>query len=40
MQSPKEIIIVLEESHDISPLKLPGFSPHMLSVQHIICLAS
>ena len=32
MESPKEINMVLEESHDISPRKLSGSSPHMLGV--------
>jgi hypothetical protein len=30
--------MVLEESHDISPPKLPDFLPCVLSVQHIISL--
>ena len=30
--------MVLEESHDIIPPKLPDSSPHMLDVQHIISL--
>jgi len=38
MESPIEISIVLEESHDISPPKLPDSSPHMFGVQHIINL--
>jgi hypothetical protein len=33
-----EISMVLEESHDISPPKLPDSSPHRLGVQHIISL--
>jgi hypothetical protein len=32
VESPKEISMILEESHDISPLKLSGSSPHMLGV--------
>jgi len=39
VESPKEISMVLEESHDISPPKLSGSLPHMLGVQHIISLA-
>jgi len=39
VESPKEISMVLVESSDINPSKLPGFSPHMLGVQHIIGLA-
>jgi len=38
MESPIEISMVLEESYNISPPKLPDSSPHMLSVQHIISL--
>ena len=38
VESPIEINMVLEESHDISPPKLPDSSPHMLDVQHIISL--
>jgi hypothetical protein len=38
VESPIEISMVLKESHDISPLKLPDSSPHMLGVQHIISL--
>jgi hypothetical protein len=38
VESPIEISIVLEESHDISPLKLPDSLPHMLGVKHIISL--
>ena len=32
VKSPKEISMVLEESHDISPPKLSGSSPYMLGV--------
>lgn len=38
VESPVEIRMVLEESHDISPPKLPDSSSHMLGVQHIISL--
>ena len=38
VESPIEISMVLEESHDISPPKLPDSSPHRLGVQHIISL--
>ena len=38
MESLIEISMVLEESHDISPLKLPDSSPHMFGVKHIISL--
>jgi hypothetical protein len=38
VESPIEISMVLEESHDISLPKLPDSSPHMLGVQHIISL--
>jgi hypothetical protein len=38
VESPIEISMVLEESHNISPPKLPDSSPHMLGVQHIISL--
>jgi hypothetical protein len=38
VESPKEISMVLEEFHDISPPKLFGSLPHMLGVQHIIGL--
>jgi len=36
IESSKEISAVLEEFHDISPPKLPDFSPYMLGVQHIM----
>jgi hypothetical protein len=38
VESPIEISMVLEESHDISPPELPDSSSHMLGVQHIISL--
>jgi hypothetical protein len=38
VESPIEISMVLEESHDISPSKLLDSSPHMLGVQYIISL--
>jgi hypothetical protein len=38
VESPIEISMVLEESHNISPPKLPDSSCHMLGVQHIISL--
>jgi hypothetical protein len=38
VESPIEMSMVLEESHDISPPKLPDSSSHMLGVQHIISL--
>ena len=38
MESPIDITMVLEKSHDISPPKLPESSSHMLGVQHIISL--
>jgi hypothetical protein len=38
VESPIEMSMVLEESHDISPSKLPASSSHMLGVQHIISL--
>jgi hypothetical protein len=38
VELPIEISMVLEESHNISPPKLPDSSPHMRSVQHIISL--
>ena len=38
VESPIEINMVLKESHDISPPKLPDSSPHRLGVQHIISL--
>jgi hypothetical protein len=38
VESPIEISMVLEGSHDISPPKLPDSSSHMLGVQHIISL--
>jgi hypothetical protein len=38
VESPIEMSIVLEESHDITPHKLPGSLSHMLGVQHIISL--
>jgi len=38
MESPIEISMVLEESHDISPPKLLDSPPHILGVQHIISL--
>jgi len=38
VESPIEIRMVLEESHDISHPKLPDSSSHMLGVQHIISL--
>jgi hypothetical protein len=34
----EEVNLVLEESHDISPLKLPNFLPTMLGILHIIGL--
>ncbi|KAJ6888273.1 hypothetical protein NC652_029341 [Populus alba x Populus x berolinensis] len=38
VESPIEISMVLEESHDICPPELSDSSPHMLGVQHIISL--
>jgi hypothetical protein len=38
VESPIEISMILEESHDISPSKLLDSSPHMLGVHHIISL--
>jgi hypothetical protein len=34
----EEVNMVLEEFHDISPLKLPNFLPTMLGILHIIGL--
>ena len=38
VESPIEISMVLEKSHDISPHELSDSSPHILGVQHIISL--
>jgi hypothetical protein len=38
MELPKKVNMVLDKSHDISPLKLPNSPPFMLDVQHIIGL--
>ena len=38
VKSFEEVNIVLEESHNINPLKLPESPPTLLDVQHVISL--